>query len=138
MSLLTRIFGQPEEINGRHRCPTYLYRWFLLKTRWANVYLHHFVGDDWALDLHDHPKRFISIGLKGSYIEWIPDCSIVGLGESFRVYNAPWARTFPADHIHRLTMIRSGGSNGAPEKTHDCWTLAITLKAGSRSPSISS
>lgn len=129
MSILTRLFGDPEEINGANRCPTYLYRYFVAKTRWFNVYLHHFVGDDWSRDLHDHPKRFISIGLKGGYVEWTPDSTIVGLGEKFEIFNAPWIRSFPADHIHRLAMIRSGGRGGSTEKFHECWTLVITLKA---------
>lgn len=66
-----RVFRM-EEINGAERCPTYLYRWTLLKFRGRGVYLHHFVGDDWSLDLHDHPKRFISIGLWGKYLETVP------------------------------------------------------------------
>ena len=109
--LLDRIF-RLEEINGANRCPTYLYRWTLLKL-WAGrgLYLHHFIGDDWSLDLHDHPKRFVSIGLKGKYLETTPSGS--------KVYQAPWIRTFPADHIHRLSMIDGG----------DCWTLVIVLKA---------
>jgi hypothetical protein len=126
--LLTHLFGKPEEINGGNRCPTYLYRWAILP-RWlssrigkVNVYLHRFVGDDWALDLHDHPKRFISIGLWGSYVEhttWPAD------GERFLssvddhrrvVYRAPWFRTFPARHIHRLT---------GPTPDRPCWTLVI-------------
>lgn len=128
MRILNKLFGVPEEINGRNRCPTYLYRWFLLRTRWFKAYLHHFVGDDWSLDLHDHPKRFISIGLRGSYVEWTPDSHIVGLDEKFAIFNAPWIRSFPADHIHRLAMVRSGGANGTPEKLHDCWTLVIVLR----------
>jgi hypothetical protein len=100
-----------EEINGRERCPTYLYRWTLLKARNWSVYLHHFVGDDWSRDLHDHPKRFISIGLWGRYLEETPTGS--------KVYRAPWIRTFPAEHIHRLSMIDG----------HDCWTLVVVLKA---------
>jgi hypothetical protein len=60
MRLLNKLFGPAEEING-HRCPTYLYRWMLIKRQNWSIYLHHFVGDDWSLDLHDHPKRFISI-----------------------------------------------------------------------------
>jgi hypothetical protein len=111
VKLLDVLFGNAEEINGRERCPTYLYRWTLVKRQNWSVYLHHFVGDDWSLDLHDHPKRFISIGLWGKYLESTPR------GE--RVYRAPWFRTFPADHIHRLSMINGG----------KCWTLVIVLKA---------
>lgn len=110
MRILDRIFGIAEEINGGHRCPTYLYRWTIFK--WSgkfSVYLHHFVGDDWSLDLHDHPKRFISIGLWGWYLEETP------LGT--KKYRAPWIRSFPATHIHRLTV---------PSK--NCWTMVTVLK----------
>lgn len=104
---LINLLLAKEEINGE-RCPTYLYRWRLLRV-WGDrtVYLHHFVGNDWSRDLHDHPKRFISIGLKGSYIEENES------GE--RVYRAPWLRSFPASHRHRL-------------RSTNCWTLVITLR----------
>lgn len=93
-----------EEINGGERCPTYLYRWTLLGTRWFKIYLHHIVGNDWSRDLHDHPKRFISIGLWGWYIEETPT------GET--EWRAPWIRSFPPSHIHRL-------------RTENAWTLVI-------------
>ena len=117
--LLNKLFGTPEEINGANRCPTYLYRWHLWRTRWFRVYLHHFVGDDWSMDLHDHPKRFISIGLKGWYREWRP-CKVCGGARCERptVYRAPWIRSFPAEHIHRIET---------PSKS--CWTLVIVLKS---------
>jgi hypothetical protein len=100
-----------EEINGGRRCPTYLYRWELARFPGKRaIYLHNFVGDDWSRDLHDHPKRFISIGLKGRYIEETPN------GE--RLYRAPWIRTFPATHIHRLRLIDK----------QPCWTVVIVLK----------
>lgn len=105
-----------EEINGGRRCPTYLYRWTLFQpaVSWLKgfgVYLHHFVGDDWSRDYHDHPKRFVSIGLHGQYLEETP------AGE--RVYRAPWIRTFPAEHVHRISMIDGG----------ECWTLVIVFPA---------
>lgn len=114
---LTRLFNAPEEINGMNRCPTYLYRWTLLKgADWA-VYLHHFVGDDWSRDLHDHPKRFISVGLWGWYIEEKPSRDLLDRHRTERKkWHAPWIRSFPATHIHRLTV---------PSK--NCWTLVIVL-----------
>ena len=123
MKLIDRLF-RLEEINGGNRCPTYLYRWTLFqprRPRWLwrgfGVYLHHFVGDDWSRDLHDHPKRFISIGLWGAYCETVGHGSdLVG---SRRIYIAPWIRTFPAEHIHRLSLIQ-----GRP-----CWTLVIVLRS---------
>lgn len=100
-----------EEINGNHRCPTYLYRWELLNLFQGTlrVYLHKFVGDDWSVDLHDHPKRFWSIGLAGRYTERRSDGST-------REYRAPWVRSFPAEHQHRLT---------GPRPESPCWTLVI-------------
>lgn len=100
-----------EEINGE-RCPTYLYRWELIRVgRVFAIYLHHFVRNDWSRDLHDHPKRFISIGLKGSYVEETPR------GE--RTYHAPWVRSFPATHIHRLRLVDE----------QECWTVVIVSRA---------
>ena len=113
--LIDRIF-RLEEINGRERCPTYLYRWTLAKFGPYSLYLHHFVRDDWSLDLHDHPKRFISIGLKGGYTEITP--------KGRTTFRSPWVRTFPAEHVHRLQMAR-----GWLGEIRDCWTLVITLKA---------
>ncbi len=114
--LLDRIF-KLEEINGRGVCPAYLYRWTLLRVGKAfAIYLHKFVGDDWSLDLHDNPKRFWSIGLRGRYTEWtLTD----GVLRQPHVWRAPWFRTFSADHTHRLT---------GPTTEHPCWTVVIVGK----------
>lgn len=115
-----------ETMSGDGLCPIYLHRWTLLKL-WGGigVYLHHFVGDDWSRDLHDHPKRFISIGLWGRYVEetFNPGaqacpCDLKHEHVRTRVYRAPWLRTFPAEHIHRIRLI-----DGKP-----CWTLVIVLR----------
>lgn len=111
-SMLARLASRfpMEEINGHATCPTYLYRWQLWRHGDYALYLHHFVGDDWSKDLHDHPKRFISLGLKGDYVEW------TRFGNHW--YRAPWLRTFPARHAHRIT-VRPG---------HDAWTLVLVLR----------
>jgi hypothetical protein len=103
---LDRVFGIAEEINGGHRCPTYMYRWTIATTRWGKLYVHKFVGDDWSWDFHDHPKRFLSIGLWGSYVEETT--------AGFKVFRAPWVRTFPAEHQHRISLRRDRRS---------CWTV---------------
>ena len=128
---LSRLFTR-EEIDGAGRCPVYLYRWTLFQPkrpqrlwRGCGVYLHKFVGDDWSLDLHDHPKRFISIGLKGRYIEETPPAEWYESDEDLswpiptRLYSAPWIRTFPAEHIHRITLC---------DDRQPCWTLVIVLR----------
>lgn len=115
---LDRFFRR-EEMDGNGRCATYLVRWTLLKW-WGGrgLYLHHFVGDDWSRDLHDHPKRFISIGLWGRYLEEVMRGDSFSTTTTVHEYRAPWVRTFPAEHIHRLQLI-----DGRP-----CWTLVIVLR----------
>lgn len=117
--LLTRLFGKPEEINGGERCPTYLYRWAVIKRFGCGIYVHHFVGDDWSLDLHDHPRRFVSVGLWGRYRETTPVHYKSGVSSIRQeVFSAPWFRSFPANHIHRISMIDGG----------QCWTLVFVFR----------
>ncbi len=123
-SLLTRNFGNPEELNGGGRCPTYMYRWILAKAGGCAVYIHRFVSDDWTRDLHDHPKRFISIGLRGAYTEETTAGRVY--------YRAPWLRTFPASHCHRIRLdpktVKVGGFMTA-HGLAECWTLVIVGRA---------
>jgi hypothetical protein len=114
--LLNRIFGLAEEINGGHRCPTYMYRWTIAATRWGKLYVHKFVGDDWSFDLHDHPKRFVSIGVCGRYWEATEKDGI----RKVQMFVAPWWRSFPAEHRHRI-FLSPGYPNEPPPKP--CWTL---------------
>jgi len=115
--ILDRLFKR-EDIDGGGRCPVYLYRWTVFQPRrprflWRGfgIYLHKFVGDDWSRDLHDHPKRFISIGLWGGYWEQTPG--------GYQRFDAPWVRTFPANHIHRISLSMLG---------NPCWTLVVVLR----------
>ena len=107
----------------------YMSRWRLLAlSNGRRLYLHHFLGDDWSPDMHDHPKAFFSIGLWGSYVEErplifesdlpvppggvgvpSPECGIIR-----DTYRAPWIRRFPPHHIHRLVEAKG------------CWTLVYT------------
>ena len=48
-----------------------LIRYFLLRTRWGNLYLHHFLRSDSDRHFHDHPWDFTSF-LLGGYIEHTP------------------------------------------------------------------
>lgn len=113
---LTQFF-KLEVIDGGARCPVYLYRWILLRAFGCAVYLHKFVGEDWSLDLHDHPRRFISIGLRGFYFESTPHPTVAGWTREVP-YHAPWIRSFPAEHVHRVW---------GPTPEDPCWTLVIVL-----------
>lgn len=127
-AIMKKLFGwiPYETMSGAGACPVYLERWTLLNALKCGVYLHHFLGDDWGLDPHDHPRRFISIGLKGWYWEDVYhnpeiDPAVAILGETklieTRRFQAPWLRSFPAHHLHRVRAAECGNT----------WTLVIVL-----------
>ena len=65
--------GKPHFIIGGVDDP-YLLRWFLIpRNHILNVYLHKFLRSDDDRALHDHPWWFVSIMLRGRYLEWLPD-----------------------------------------------------------------
>lgn len=115
--LAKRLFFY-ETMSGNGVCPVYLERWTLLEFLKCGLYLHHFIGDDWALDPHDHPRRFISIGLRGWY--WEDTYTLddnTGVTYVSKKFVAPWIRSFPAEHLHRVRASECGS----------CWTLVIVL-----------
>lgn len=59
-------------IKGCDKQP-YLIRYYLLKTRWLSIYLHHILRSDEDRELHDHPWSFWSIILWGGYWEHRPN-----------------------------------------------------------------
>ena len=115
-SLVDRILRREDIAKGALR------RWTLLRLPGGRaLYLHHFRCPD-ARSLHDHPKRFVTIGIRGGYVEEVETVRLmdVGSGKPLRTlrrerrqYRAPWIRTFPARHAHRVRPSRRG-----------CWTLA--------------
>ena len=51
----------------------YLRRLHLLKTPWFSVMLHWIRKPDPQPDMHDHPVSFLSLVLRGGYVEEVPD-----------------------------------------------------------------
>lgn len=51
----------------------YLIRYFLVRSRWMNIYIHQFLRSD-RDDLHDHPWHFMTYLVRGSYkeVRWNP------------------------------------------------------------------
>lgn len=113
-----------ERINGDGACETTLYRWTLARAFGCAAYLHRFVADDWSSDFHDHPRRFVSIGLRGGYIEVTPDPKHhrPTFGGAWRPFVAPWARSFPAEHRHRILLLADPNH---PGRSRECWTLVF-------------
>lgn len=56
----------------------YLIRYYVLKSRWANIFIHQFLRSD-RDDLHDHPWNFLTYLVRGAYTEnkWNPETSKV-------------------------------------------------------------
>ncbi len=85
---------------------TYLLRLHLLKTPWFAVMLHWIKGPDPHPDPHDHPVSFISLTLRGRYVErfyrLIGD-SVAQTGERSRRF-----RLTRAEQIHRIVSVDPG------------------------------
>ena len=47
----------------------YIDRWYVLQTPWFGIMFHRIFRPDNQRDLHDHPWDFLSIILRGTYIE---------------------------------------------------------------------
>jgi len=54
----------------------YMERFWLFQTRWLSCRLHHICSHDWDPHLHDHPWDFVSVVLKGAYVERRPHSPI--------------------------------------------------------------
>jgi hypothetical protein len=64
----------------------YITRLHLLKTPWFALMVHFINGPDPEPDLHDHPVTFLSIILRGSYIERRQDTTVPNYSDStFRI-----------------------------------------------------
>lgn len=102
----------------------YMTRWYIFDTPWFGVKLHKIVLSDHEC-VHDHPWDFISIILKGGYIEHVEkevlgsqsvDDSDVSIKKSSKIYHPGSILFRKAEHRHRLEIHQPA------------WTLVITLK----------
>jgi len=104
----------------------YMKRWHILSTPWFGIKLHKIVASDYDC-LHDHPWSFISLILKGGYVETrrvITDdkgfswraSSEDEFEDVTRIYHPGNILWRPAKTIHRLEIHQP------------CWTLVLNLK----------
>jgi hypothetical protein len=98
MRLLERLNVPRRVIHGCEDKSPYLTRWFLYRSRWGCLYLHHIHRSDEGRDLHDHPWHFTSLILRGGYWEEMP---------SGRYWRGPGSLLFRrAEDAHRVEMDR--------------------------------
>jgi hypothetical protein len=107
----------------------YLQRWWLIpKNRFFNIYLHCLSISDDARALHDHKWFNMSLVLKGSYIEVMPDLSKAP---------TPYVRLFDLPVIRKLRRAGAFVFRGAATahrlelpivdgKPQPVWSLFIT------------
>ncbi len=96
----------------------YMERWWLLKTPWLSIRVHHILRSDADRDPHDHPFDWASLVMYGGYSEQRyttrKDGSAVPSGPSLR-YGPGSFRRMRATDLHRL-VVRGNES---------AWTLFI-------------
>ncbi|MES2810037.1 MAG: hypothetical protein V4619_15505 [Bacteroidota bacterium] len=85
----------------------YLVRYSVFSCRWFAVKVHNILLSDPACP-HDHPWSFISLIMRGGYVEHTPTGS--------KVFGAGSLLYRPADYVHRL------------EVHQPVWTLVVTFK----------
>lgn len=131
------LSGQPHQVIPGGDNPIYLRRWYLIpRNPLLNVYLHQFLRDDDDRALHDHPWWFVSLILRGGYIEV---SEVPGGRESTRCRTSVlsmrspfWRRCIafrPATWRHSVAL--PWGKNAAGECDDyaprvPCWTLIVT------------
>lgn len=92
---------------GLPECP-YVYRWMIGHSKIGSIRLHHWLGPDDDRAKHDHPWSYVTIILKGWYLDCNPGgATLMAPGE---------VHVRPATHQH--TVI--------PSPQSGCWTLMFT------------
>lgn len=84
---------------------TYLSRLRIIQTPWFALYLHRMDGPDSRPTLHDHPWSFVSLVLRGGYVERRLDTHNMQVNEAHRVRWVNRMRTHDAHAITRLLRV---------------------------------
>jgi hypothetical protein len=114
---------QPHFVIGNPAQP-YLLRWFLVpRNRFFNVYLHCILRDDDDRALHDHPWFNISIILRGSYREVMPDKKSISTPH-MRIAEMP--QVSKERGIGSIVFRRATAAHRLEVARGPVWTLFIT------------
>lgn len=116
--------SEPDQVIGPASNP-YLHRWYIIpKNRWLKIYVHKFLRSDEDRALHDHPWSFVSVMLKGSYVEVTDDKRMRrSAPEPLRWFFGDRPVVFRrATWRHRVELL----GHGWAQSETPCWTLIIT------------
>lgn len=84
---------------------TYLVRLRIVQVPWFGLYLHRFDRPDPRSTLHDHPWSFVSVVLRGGYVERRLNPLNMQVNEERRVRRANVMRTHDAHAITALLRV---------------------------------
>jgi hypothetical protein len=93
---------------GTPECP-YAYRWVFIFFNFS-IRVHHFLRSEPIAHQHDHAWNFVTLILKGGYLDVSPNYTDKVTAGSIRYRNA--------EHVHNLIL----------PKGKDCWTIIFTSK----------
>lgn len=95
----------------------YLERFYIFSKKYVGMYLHRFWNSDQD-GLHDHPWNFVTIILKGSYFEEIPERQCVPHGPKLVKERKAGSIIFRTKYDAHKVLVPKG-------KEGECWTLFI-------------
>jgi hypothetical protein len=98
--LLNRLLKCRVIVNCDH--DPFMYRWYVLRTKWVSVFIHKFVRDDEDRALHDHPWAFLVIPIWRGYVE---HCERKRIPHARRVRPLLGMRLRRATYRHRVVLI---------------------------------
>lgn len=109
-----------------HRGEVFLNRWGLAHDRIGGFYIHHIPGQDPGMDLHDHPWPFITIVLRGGYVDVQAQIHADGQAHD-KETRFPWGKMdrygyLSGPRIHRMPLDVAHRIVGARPNT---WTLVL-------------
>ncbi|MGU3650626.1 hypothetical protein [Mycolicibacterium sp. A43C] len=131
------LSGHPHQVIGGSDRP-YLRRWYVIpRNPVLNVYVHQFLRSDDDRALHDHPWWFVSVILKGAYVEVSEQpeqkrkttyrCApeyrdSPGLDHMIKLPRRMFAFR-PATFRHRVALFNESEWS---DREVPCWTLIVT------------
>jgi hypothetical protein len=109
------LSGRPHQVIGGDEHP-YLRRWYVIpRNPLLNIYVHQFLRSDDDRALHDHPWWFVSLIVRGSYLE------VTEAGTNRRRAGSIAFR--PAEWRHRVQL---DSNSWVSDGEFPCWTLIVT------------
>ena len=110
MSWLNDLIGTIElfkrEIYTSPTGQAYMTRYIVIGCKLFCIYIHKFAGDDWTRAPHSHPRRFISLILRGDYTEISYPNPFVRWDAVYTKYQVGDVNYIGLDTVHRIVKVR--------------------------------